>query len=90
MAAIILNNGSVNGLWRSKQYGGIHRVTAALWSDPSSYDWHYHDTPLFTEAAHPLAPEDPFVWINARNEWHALFHHRSCSAPWVVQRGYGK
>ena len=42
MAAIILKNGSVNGLWRSKQYGGIHRVTAALWSDPSSYDWHYH------------------------------------------------
>lgn len=30
------------------------------------------------------------MWINARNEWHALFHHRSCSAPWVVQRGYGK
>ena len=81
MAAVILPNGTVNGLWRSKQYGGIHRVTAADWRDASAYDWHYRDPPLFPEAARPLGPEDPFVWVGARGHYHALFHHRSCAAP---------
>lgn len=88
MAAVVLQNGSVVGLWRSKQYGGIHRVTALHYTDPASYDWHTSEPPLFAEAAHPLAPEDPFVWttwsVSTNKTWyHALFHHRSCSAPWV-------
>jgi hypothetical protein len=90
MAAVVLPNGTVNGLWRSKQYGGIHRVTATDWSDPTTYDWHYSDKPLFTEAAHPLAPEDPYVFLNKRGHWHALFHHRSCTASWVNPKGYGR
>ncbi len=88
MASVVMHNGSVVGLWRSKEYGGIHRVTATHYADPASYDWHISERPLFAEAAHPLAPEDPFVWttIHAPTQqtwYHALFHHRSCSASWV-------
>jgi hypothetical protein len=57
MAAIILGNGSVVGLWRSKQFGGLHRVTAGHWKDPKSYQWHEHEKPLLAVAIHPLAPE---------------------------------
>jgi hypothetical protein len=83
MAATILSNGSVVGLYRTKQYGGIHRVTAAHWKEPTSYTFDIASKPLFADAAHPLAPEDPFVFQNSRGHFHALFHHRSCTAPWV-------
>jgi hypothetical protein len=82
MAGTILPNGSVVGLWRTKQYGGLHRVTAGNYKDPTSYVWHEHDAVVAPSAAHPLAPEDPFVWSNSRG-YHSLFHHRSCTAPWV-------
>lgn len=94
MASVVLANGSVVGLWRSKQFGGIHRVTAGHYTDPTTYDWHETDRPLFTEAAHPLAPEDPFVWATpdpaepSLMHFHALFHHRSCTASWVTGKGY--
>jgi hypothetical protein len=98
MAAVVLRNGSVVGLYRSKQFGGLHRVTAADYRVPASYMWHEHEPPLMSEAAHPLAPEDPYVWttpagpmgVDGRSAgpdaelwYHALFHHRSCTAPWV-------
>jgi|EP01046_Picozoa_sp_COSAG06_P020853 hypothetical protein len=101
MASVVLGNGSVVGLWRSKQFGGIHRVTAGHYREPASYNWHETGAALFKEAAHPLAPEDPFVWTTTaetdhpfaadgtsgqqqqQQHFHALFHHRSCSAPWV-------
>ena len=57
MAAVILSNGSVVGLWRSKQYGGLHRVTATHWRDPRSYQWREHERALLPVADHPLAPE---------------------------------
>ena len=59
-----------------------------------TYDWHETERPLFTEAAHPLAPEDPFVWAtpdpaeSSLMHFHALFHHRSCTASWVTGKGY--
>ena len=55
-------------------------MTAADFKVPSSYEWHETEPVVAPAAAHPLAPEDPFVWLSRRG-FHALFHHRSCSSP---------
>ena len=74
------------GIWRSRSreplplghHSQPHLLTAADWRDPSTYVWHAE--PMFTTQELGGAVEDPFVWVNRRGEFHALFHvqHGEC------------
>ena len=74
LAATILKNGSLVGIWREcsrpNTWATVHAVTATNWKDPASYDWHASEE-LFVPSSQPgqepgrdlpPPPEDPFVW----------------------------
>ena len=89
LAAVILADNSLVGLFRSDPhgtphgappgpktpYGGsrIHLATATNYSDPGT--WTLHQDELFAPIhGEPFSAEDPFVWLDAKGRFHALFH----------------
>lgn len=82
MAAVINANGSLVGMWRDhhltpdrKGKSTIHQVTASNWKDNTTYQWTVTDL-LFGDEnlTYPGGVEDPFLWIDQRGNYHALFH----------------
>lgn len=76
MAPVILNNGSLIGMWRDHHPGGKHStphlVTATNWSDPSTYSWNQNE--LFSDKTVSYGIEDMFLWQDLRGNFHVLFH----------------
>ena len=78
LAAVILENGSLVGLFRASPPGSggsrIHLATAVKYSDPST--WTLHEADLFAPLAsgEPFTAEDPFVYRDAKGRFHAIFH----------------
>eukprot|EP01065_Artemidia_motanka_P041135 TRINITY_DN5279_c2_g1_i1.p1 TRINITY_DN5279_c2_g1~~TRINITY_DN5279_c2_g1_i1.p1 ORF type:complete len:514 (+),score=143.63 TRINITY_DN5279_c2_g1_i1:56-1543(+) len=75
-APVILKNGSLVAIWRSwgPGRGGSrpYLATASDWKDPSTYV--QHKTELFPDLGN-AGTEDPFVYIDPRGNYHAVFHH---------------
>jgi hypothetical protein len=70
MAGVILRNGSFVGLWRDNdgRFPGpstLHRVVAADWRRPETYD---------EDTVAQLGEEDPTVWLDAAGNFHVLTH----------------
>jgi hypothetical protein len=75
LSPVIARDNSLVGLWRgglnaTRPWSTIQRVTASNWRDPSSYKPQYTD--LFP-AVH--STEDPHVYMDESNHFHAIFHH---------------
>ena len=80
LAVVILGNGSVVGIGRTggKPTGIVaHLVTASDWRDPSSYSGKWTEM-LFpdTKILDNAGVEDPFVYLDARGVYHAVFHNQ--------------
>ena len=81
LAATIYPNGSLVGMWRSRSFPAavpsgssrVHLLTARDWRDPSTYDTHANKD-LFPSVGY-RGLEDMFVWLDARGNAHAIFHH---------------
>ena len=81
LAAAIYPNGSLVGMWRSRSFptavpsgsSRVHLLTARDWRDPSTYNTHA-DKDLFPSVGY-RGLEDMFVWLDARGNAHAIFHH---------------
>lgn len=78
MAAVVLANGSLVGMWRDHHPGGHHStphlVTAEDWRDPTSYVFHDEDLLFGRMDDNPGAVEDMMLYVDARGHFHALFH----------------
>lgn len=81
-AAVINDDGTLVGMWRDHQKeegvkgkSTIHLVTASDWKDNSTYRWTVTDL-LFTDQGleYPGGVEDPFMWVDVRGNYHAIFH----------------
>jgi len=75
-AGVIKDDGIFVGMWRDHHPGGHHStphsVTASNWKDPSTYE--FGSTVLFPEVDKKGGIEDMFIWVDARKNYHALFH----------------
>ena len=78
LAASILANGSVVGIGRT---GGAptgiiaHLVTATDWRDPTSYVGRWDEVLFPNTTVLPYAGvEDPYVWVDRKGIYHAIFH----------------
>jgi hypothetical protein len=76
MAAVVLANNSLIGMWRD-HYGAKkpghstpHLVTANDWRVPESYV--YAHTDLIKAGGKGI--EDMFLWVDARGHFHSVFH----------------
>lgn len=77
LAAVILEDGSLVGLFRASPADGssrIHLATATKYTDPTT--WTLHEEDLFAplDGGEPFTAEDPFVYRDARGRFHAIFH----------------
>jgi len=81
-AAVINTDGSLVGMWRdhqlspgSKGKSTIHLAHATNWKDSSTYTYTVSDV-LFGDQGidNPGGVEDPFMYVDAEGNYHALFH----------------
>lgn len=75
-AGVIKDDGSFVGMWRDHHPGNHHStphpVTATNWKDPSSYE--FGTSALFPQVDKKGGIEDMFIWVDARKNYHAIFH----------------
>ena len=89
-AAVINKDGSLIGLWRDhhlsagvKGKSTMHLAQATNWKHPSTYTHSMNDL-LFGDNGieNPGGVEDPFIYVDSRGNYHALFHMLYPSHPY--------
>lgn len=73
LAPVILENGTLVGIWRRWRAGSWPRLaTATHWRDASSYV--FHEKLLFPRLS-SMGAEDPHVYLDGNRRFHAVFHN---------------